>query len=123
MDTSRTISKAFRGTAYYEYIKRKNDTNVRASAVYERRWFKDADLILVSRSYLSGVCAAIQTTDSNVVVYRSRDYLHSFKVVGQNDDITASGVCLNETKDSCQWHSRRGVNASIQVSFSDQQIS
>lgn len=72
------------------------NTNMWTSAVYKWCWFKNAHLIFISCSNFSCICTAVQTTDSNIIVYSSRNYLDSFKVVGQNHNITTSCICLCE---------------------------
>lgn len=65
-----------------------------ASAVYKGSWFKNANLILVGRGYLSRVCAAIQATDPYVVVHGTGYDLDPLEIVGKDDDVAASRISL-----------------------------
>lgn len=66
------------------------------SAVYKRCWLKNAHLIFICCSNFSCVCTTIQTTNPNIIVYSSRNYLDSLKIVGQDHNIASSCVCLSE---------------------------
>lgn len=87
--------------------------------MYKRRWFKDAHLILVSCSYLAGIGTTIQTTDSDVVVYSSRNDLNPFKIVGQNYYVTTSGVCLNEINVVMQICEARRIGGDVQLTVKE----
>lgn len=71
------------------------DTNMWTGAVYKWCWLKNADLVFIGCSYFSCICTTVQTTDSDVIVHSSRNYLNSFEIIGQDHYITASCVRLN----------------------------
>lgn len=67
---------------------------MRTGVVDERRWLKDADLVLVRSCYLPGVGGAVHATDAHVVVYRARDDLNTLERAGENHDVTAGCIDL-----------------------------
>lgn len=71
------------------------NTNMWTGAVYKRRWLENADLIFIGCSYFSCICTTVQTADPDVIVHSSRNYLNSFKIIGQNHNIATSCVRLD----------------------------
>lgn len=63
--------------------------------MYKRRWLKNADLIFIRRSYLPRIRATVQTTNSDVIVHSSGNDLHSFEIVSQDHNVTASCIRLD----------------------------
>ena len=55
---------------------------MRACTMNKWCWLKNADLILIGSGYLASISTAIQTTNSYIVVYSTRNNLYSFKVAG-----------------------------------------
>lgn len=70
---------------------------MRACAVNERSWLKNADLILVRSSNFASVSAAVQTTDPYVIVHSSRNNLHSLEVARKDDYVAAGSIGLENT--------------------------
>lgn len=72
------LYKCIFNTTIQKYI----NTNMWTSAVYKWCRLKNAHLIFIRCSNFSCICTTVQTTDSNIIVYSSRNYLDSFKIVG-----------------------------------------
>ena len=69
-------------------------TYMRTVVVYKRCRFKDANLVFIRSSNLSSICGTINTTDANVVVYSSRNDLHTLESTCQYHNITAGSIRL-----------------------------
>lgn len=63
------------------------------SVVDERCRLKDAHLVLVCSCNLARIGGAVDTADSDVVVYRARDDLYSLKRRGEDNDVAS--CCVN----------------------------
>lgn len=70
----------------------------RRVTVDERGWLKDANFVLIGRSDLSGVRAAVQCRNADVVVCGSRNDLDTLESACQDDNVATGSVCLRKYK-------------------------
>lgn len=66
----------------------------RLRAVDQRSWLENANLVFVGGCDFSGVSAAVDRRNPNVVVDSAGDDLYTFECTREDDNVTASCVCL-----------------------------
>lgn len=85
--------------------------------IFANQWrrLKDTYLIIISGCYLARICWTVQTTNADVVVYRTRDDLHPFKCAGQYHNIASSRISLNTDR---RWVMCCGPFSGSEVEYS-----
>lgn len=86
---------------------------MRARCVQKRCWLEDAHLVFICCCDFASICTAIQTTDTDVIVYRTRYYLNPFKVTRKDDYVTSSSISLQKENSNITFQ----LNLNLKIVF------